>query len=43
MYYFTEECSALFYMPLHIILHNLLNVLVQMANKMGSQREVLFD
>jgi hypothetical protein len=34
----TEELyRALFYMPLYTFLHNFLNVLVQIANKMGFQ------
>jgi hypothetical protein len=35
----TEDCYwALFYMPLYMSLHNLLNVLVQIANKMGFKK-----
>jgi hypothetical protein len=35
-----EECyRALVYMPLYTFLHNLLNVLVQIANKMGMQKK----
>jgi hypothetical protein len=30
-----ERYLTLFYMPLYTFLHNLLNVLVQIANKMG--------
>jgi hypothetical protein len=37
----TEECYwALFYMALHTFLHNLLNVLVQIANRMGLQKNI---
>jgi hypothetical protein len=36
----TEEPYwALFYMPLYTFLHNLLNVLVQITNKMGLQKK----
>jgi hypothetical protein len=31
----NEYFRALFYMPLYMLLHNLLNVQVQTANKMG--------
>jgi hypothetical protein len=31
---------ALFYTPLYTFLHNLLNVLVQIANKMGTQKSL---
>jgi hypothetical protein len=34
-----ERYWALFYMPLYTFLHNLLNVLVQIANKMGLQKK----
>jgi hypothetical protein len=34
-----ERYWALFYMPLYTSLHNLLNVLVQAANKMGLQKK----
>jgi hypothetical protein len=34
-----ERYWALFYMPLYTFLHSLLNVLVQIANKMGLQNE----
>jgi hypothetical protein len=35
----TEESyQALFYMPLYTFIHNLLNVLVQIAHKMGLQK-----
>jgi hypothetical protein len=38
----TEECyRALFYMPLYTFLHNLLNVLVKIANKMGLQKKII--
>jgi hypothetical protein len=38
----TEECYwALLYMPLYTFLHNLLNVLIQIANKMGLQEKIL--
>jgi hypothetical protein len=37
----TEDCYwALFYTPLQMFSHNLLNVLVQIANKMGLQKMV---
>jgi hypothetical protein len=35
-----ERYWALFYMPLYTFIHNLLNVLVQIANKMGIQKNV---
>jgi hypothetical protein len=34
-----ERYWVLFYMPLHTFLHNLLNVLVQIANKMGQKQK----
>jgi hypothetical protein len=34
-----ERYSALFYMPLYKFLHNLLNELVQIANKIELQKE----
>jgi hypothetical protein len=40
----TEECYlAHFYMALYTFLHNLLNVLVQIANKMGLQKKLWTD
>jgi hypothetical protein len=37
----TEECyRALFYISLYTFIHNLLNVLVQIANKMGLQKNL---
>jgi hypothetical protein len=35
-----ERYWALFYMPLYTFLHNLLNALVQIANKMGLQEKI---
>jgi hypothetical protein len=34
-----ERYWALFYIPLYMFIHNLLNVLVQIANKMGLQKK----
>jgi hypothetical protein len=34
-----ERCSALFYMSMYTFIYNLLNVLVQIANKMGFKRK----
>jgi hypothetical protein len=36
-----ERCWALFYMSMYTFIHNLLNVLVQIANKMGLQKNLL--
>jgi hypothetical protein len=35
-----DRYCARFYMPLYTFLHNLLNVLVQIANKMGLRRKI---
>jgi hypothetical protein len=37
-----ERYWALFYMPLYTFIHNLLNVLVQIANKMGFKKKLIF-
>jgi hypothetical protein len=38
-----ERYWALFYMPPYTFEHNLLNVLVQIANKMGLQKIMLLE
>jgi hypothetical protein len=38
-----ERCWALFYMPLYTFLHSLLNVLVQIANKIGLQKKTVYN
>jgi hypothetical protein len=38
-----ERYWALFYMPLYTFIHNLLNVLVQTADRMGLQNKLLED
>jgi hypothetical protein len=38
-----ERYWAPFHMPLHTFLHNSLNVLVQIADKMGLQKEKLHE
>jgi hypothetical protein len=38
-----ERYWALFYMPLYTFIHSLLNVLVQIANKMGLQKILPLD
>jgi hypothetical protein len=40
LYTFSKLCKNV-YMPLYTFLHNLLNVLVQIANKMGLQKKML--
>jgi hypothetical protein len=36
-----ERYSAFFYVLLYTFLHNLLNALVQIANKMGLQKKII--